>query len=128
MKSRGVSANALSRATGVSQPTISRILNGESKDPDTATLEPIAQFFGRTVAELRGENTMANVIAKRVVDAATQQSLSADTIDALRPRLRELLGGHLADTLCDQAIRACEPSATQVQPDTQAKIGRGRLT
>lgn len=56
MSEREISANELARQTGVPQPTISRIVKGESKDPDTATLQPIAAWFGRTVAELRGES------------------------------------------------------------------------
>lgn len=43
----------LQRATGVPQPTIHRILTGESSDPRTKTLQPLADFFGITVAELR---------------------------------------------------------------------------
>lgn len=51
----GMNATQLAKATGIPQPTIRRILIGESKDPDTATLMPLAAFFGKTVAQLRGE-------------------------------------------------------------------------
>lgn len=50
-----VSANELWRRTGIPQPTISRILKGESLDPDTSTLGPIAEYFRITVPQLRGE-------------------------------------------------------------------------
>jgi phage repressor protein C with HTH and peptisase S24 domain/DNA-binding Xre family transcriptional regulator len=43
----------LQRTTGVPQPTIHRILTGESNDPRTKTLEPLADFFKVTVADLR---------------------------------------------------------------------------
>lgn len=49
----------LSRETGVPQPTIFRILKGQSLDPDTATLKPLAERFGKTVAQLRGEIPLA---------------------------------------------------------------------
>lgn len=41
---------------GVTQPTIHRILSGESEDPKTKTLQPLADFFGVTVAALRSED------------------------------------------------------------------------
>lgn len=43
----------LEQRTGVPQPTIHRILSGESADPRTSTLKPIAEYFGVTVAALR---------------------------------------------------------------------------
>lgn len=43
----------LQRATGVPQPTIHRILTGESSDPRTRTLQPLADHFGVSVADLR---------------------------------------------------------------------------
>lgn len=43
----------LQRATGVPQPTIHRILTGESSDPRTKTLQPLADYFGVPLADLR---------------------------------------------------------------------------
>lgn len=48
--------NPLADATRVPQPTIHRILSGESRDPKTATLAPIASYFGVTVSALRDDN------------------------------------------------------------------------
>jgi len=48
--------NALADAVRVPQPTIHRILSGESRDPKTATLAPIAAYFGVTVSALREQN------------------------------------------------------------------------
>lgn len=58
MNRRGVNGNSLAvelekRGTPVPQPTIFRILSGESRDPRTSSLQPIAEFFGVTVANLR---------------------------------------------------------------------------
>lgn len=61
-KGRGISENALSRATyemfgdenGIPQPTIHRILTGTSKDPKSLTIRRLAEFFGITDAQLRG--------------------------------------------------------------------------
>lgn len=50
---------ALASETGVPQPTIFRILTGESNDPRTKTLQPLANHFGVTVAELRDKDLAA---------------------------------------------------------------------
>lgn len=50
---RGTNPHELQRVTGVPQPTIHRILTGESTDPRTKTLQPLARFFGVCVADLR---------------------------------------------------------------------------
>lgn len=42
-----------SAGTHVPQPTLFRILNGESRDPRTSSLRPIAVFFGVSVHHLR---------------------------------------------------------------------------
>ena len=44
---------ALASVTGLKQPTIHRILSGESEDPRAGTLRPLAEHFGVTVEALR---------------------------------------------------------------------------
>jgi len=53
MAERKTNPYDLQRATGVPQPTIHRILTGESSDPRTKTLQPLADYFNLSVAELR---------------------------------------------------------------------------
>lgn len=60
MTERGVTGYALSEATKIPQPTIHRILTGESADPKTKTLEPIARYFGLTVSAMRDDKTPKN--------------------------------------------------------------------
>lgn len=77
LDSRGkpISQNELARQTGISQPTILRILNGQSLDPDTATLAPIARYFGITTGQLRGEEpVIRNTKIRRVVSAMERMS------------------------------------------------------
>ena len=50
---RGINPIALAKATGVQQPTIHRILKGESDDPRTATVQPLADYFGVSVEFMR---------------------------------------------------------------------------
>ena len=44
----GMSEAELSRRSKVKQPTIHRIITGESKDPRRSNLEAIAKVFGKT--------------------------------------------------------------------------------
>lgn len=53
IEKHGTNPTALAAATGVTQPTIHRILSGESKDPRTANLEKLANHFNVTVETLR---------------------------------------------------------------------------
>lgn len=50
---QGTNPTALAKATGVQQPTIHRILKGESDDPRTATVKPLADYFGVSVEFMR---------------------------------------------------------------------------
>lgn len=47
--------NELARRAGMHQPTLQRILKGISQQPRDSTLRPLANFFGVTVAQLKGE-------------------------------------------------------------------------
>jgi phage repressor protein C with HTH and peptisase S24 domain len=59
MAQRKTNAYEMQRATGVPQPTIHRILTGESNDPRTKTLQPLADFFGVSLADLRERDLAA---------------------------------------------------------------------
>ena len=54
----GISENVLSERTGVKQPTINRILRGESKDPRDSTIAPIANHYGISVDILKRGNAL----------------------------------------------------------------------
>lgn len=49
----GTSPYALEKLTGVNQPTIHRILTGESASPRDKNIQPLADYFRVTVSELR---------------------------------------------------------------------------
>ena len=95
MDDRKISANALSRATGIPQPTISRIASGESKAPTDAKLRTIAAYLGVSVERLRGIEPAGTtgLIAREpttshsplALDIATRwMSLSADRQEFFR--------------------------------------------
>jgi phage repressor protein C with HTH and peptisase S24 domain len=61
----GLNATQLAEKTGVPQPTIQRILAGKSVDPATKTLEPLARYFSKTVAQLRGEIPIDSLVISK---------------------------------------------------------------
>lgn len=61
MESKGLNPTSLAKATGVPQPTIFRMLNGESSDPRTSTLKPIADYFMIEIDYLRSERSLTDL-------------------------------------------------------------------
>lgn len=58
MKECGIIEAELARQTGLPQTTINRLLLGETLDPRTNTLIPIAKFFGITIGQLIGQEPL----------------------------------------------------------------------
>jgi transcriptional regulator with XRE-family HTH domain len=77
MQQQDVSEYALARVTGVPQPTIHRILTGESSDPRTGSLRPIATYFGVSVAQLRGDEPLQGLpVPGQSCSSAEQEFIS----------------------------------------------------
>ena len=55
---RGIRTTELARRIGLKQPTVHRIVEGVSPSPHQSSLVPLAQFFGITVEQLRGEEPL----------------------------------------------------------------------
>ncbi len=93
----GLSQRALADMTGISQPTLSRVVSGQrtAKMPE---LMAIAWATGATVAELAGTGT----VAERV-ECAARATNHAD-MDGMREALLHFL--ELDDYLAGQAIPA----------------------
>ncbi len=71
----GLSDNELADRTGIPQPTISRIKNGNSRDPRDSTLRPLAEYFRLSVSQLRGDVPLPT---DRVLVAANDQVVEVD--------------------------------------------------
>lgn len=99
----GLSQRALADTTGISQPTLSRVISGQrtAKIPE---LMAIAWATGVTVAELAG----TGMVAERV-ECAARATNHAD-MDGMRETLLHFL--ELDDYLSDQAIPATVLSGT----------------
>lgn len=55
---RGIRTTELARRIGLKQPTVHRIVEGVSPSPHQSSLTPLAEFFGITIDQLRGEESL----------------------------------------------------------------------
>jgi transcriptional regulator with XRE-family HTH domain len=53
-----ITENELSRRSQVPQPTIHRMLTGESRYPTPKTVRPLAEYFGVSMAQMWGEEPL----------------------------------------------------------------------
>lgn len=60
--SRQISEWRLANETGVPQSTINAILSGRSKEQKDSTLQPLADYFGCTLAQLRGYEAIEGLL------------------------------------------------------------------
>jgi SOS-response transcriptional repressor LexA len=91
---REMNANQLSEATKVPQPTIHRILNGDHKSPRDPTIQPIEDYFGVSVSDLRygeitptgGLSLSSRATGVSVTGAQTpRRNFAVDASDNLHP-------------------------------------------
>lgn len=73
MKKEGVKAYTLAIKTGVNQPTITRILSGESKQPKIANIEPLAKYF--------------NVTTEWLLFGGTDIAVDNATLEPMQPKI-----------------------------------------
>ena len=98
----GLNATLLAGRTGVPQPTIHRILSGDSTDPRTATLFPLAEYFGVTVEWLRTpEGTPDAPRAPRRKGAAVQPG---DFVTQVRAQIQVDAAGYVTGRSARQDI------------------------
>ncbi|ALA26737.1 hypothetical protein AVI51_16510 (plasmid) [Piscirickettsia salmonis] len=55
IEEKGVTAQAVANGTGLSHATISRLKNGNNKKPTFEAVSKLARYFGKTIAQMRGE-------------------------------------------------------------------------
>lgn len=81
---KNISEWKLSEETGIPQSTISAITIGRSKEQRDSTLQPIADYFGITLAQLRGYEPIENIggdsLSKEAALSNHYPVLSADQI------------------------------------------------
>ncbi|MBV1917581.1 MAG: XRE family transcriptional regulator [Sphingomonadaceae bacterium] len=97
-KKAGLSRNELARRTGVSQPTISRLISGETKS--TSALMELARELETTPAYLTGEteNSSSGVLSeRRHAFRGAEPEHGPDIVNVAEIDLRFGLGGALMD-------------------------------
>ena len=72
--------NELADLVGIPQPTISRIKNGNSRDPRDTTLRPLADYFGLTISQLRGDMPLPQDLVK----VSASNDIQEVSVEALR--------------------------------------------
>ncbi|MEK9211358.1 helix-turn-helix domain-containing protein [Sphingomonas sp. 2378] len=93
METRGFSANALARAVGVTQPTITRLLSG--KQYATTHLHQIARELATTTAYLTGATDDPDVDAPIPPREPSFQTVTMDVMLPSEPALAEMFAGLL---------------------------------
>lgn len=71
---RGLNPYALSQISGVPQPTIHRILSGESTSPRDSNIKKLAIGLRISEAELRGMNETSSIEERKLLDKIHQLS------------------------------------------------------
>lgn len=109
MEDAGENPNSLAAKTNVTQPTIFRILSGDSKDPRRSNVEKLARFFGLKAEDLYGRSTPKHT-AKQNSAVYAAKNTSTATFTAEERLIIE--GFRVADTkdreqiiwLCQRAL------------------------
>ena len=70
----------LARKLKIPQPTLHRLVSGKSTRPHHATLEPIANFFDISVAQLKGEEPLPENLFGKVITDPNQHILKIPLI------------------------------------------------
>ena len=66
MAKEGISQSGLSRATGVPQPTINRILSQVTQDPRRDSMAALADYFGVPIDSLYANSATKNPTGKKI--------------------------------------------------------------
>jgi len=104
MRERKISQNALSRATGVSQPTINRILCNVTLHPRRDSIVRIANFFGVTPDSMYGSPS------KKAGDT------TSDSLNELYEKIRTL-----SDADRSALFSAVRENLEEVRPDNRRR-------
>jgi phage repressor protein C with HTH and peptisase S24 domain len=112
----GINPTILAKATGVHQPTIHRILKGESDDPRTATIQPLADYFGTTVEFLRTADAQVldaeSAHAFKTASVRLEDVMPLDVLQVKEYRVRfSAVNGHQVSY---EAIEESEPAAYRI--------------
>jgi transcriptional regulator with XRE-family HTH domain len=109
MAREGLSDNELAERTGIPQPTISRIKNGDSRDPRDSTLRPLAKYFRLSISQLRGDVPLPTDKVKvaandEVTEVSRRALMMAQMFDRLSPEQQDAMQT-LFDSIAQPKVR-----------------------
>ncbi len=109
MAREGLSDNELAERTGIPQPTISRIKNGDSRDPRDSTLRPLAKYFRLSISQLRGDVPLPTDKVKvaandEVTEVSRRALMMAQMFDRLSPEQQDAMQT-LFDSIAQPRVR-----------------------
>lgn len=109
MAREGLSDNELAERTGIPQPTISRIKNGDSRDPRDSTLRPLAKYFRLSISQLRGDVPLPTDKVKvaandEVTEVSRRALMMAQMFDRLSPEQQDAMQT-LFDSITQPKVR-----------------------
>lgn len=95
MESRNLGQNEIARRSGVPQPTIKRIIDGESRDPRLSNLVKISQALNVSLAELLGlevlEESSVVELRSSIIDTITELKLGGSLDEMSAEDLSEFI-------------------------------------
>lgn len=112
----GISVNALAKKLGIPQPTMHRLLKGQTKKPSVQTLQPIAEHFGVSVDDLMDKDLSLGRAA-----LASRSAREGSDIKGLVPLLTSVQAGEwreIAGTFQREAAKAWLPCPVKHGPHT----------
>lgn len=120
---------ALASETGVPQPTIFRILTGESNDPRTKTLQPLAMHFGITVADLR-DRDLSSPQAEHIRPNETETVDNGVSLDARQHEWLDLLNHLGSDDVAEFSalIRSRQERNVRLMEELRGKVNQHNPT
>lgn len=90
LDARGLNVNQLSRISKVPQPTIFRILSGETKDPRSDTVAKLARALGMSSELIKAVPATAIPLMAPAVVYGHSDPQTADALQALHAKTRRL--------------------------------------
>lgn len=92
MSKNGLTSSELARKTGIAQPVIYRLMNGDTENPQILTLKPIVDYFGISLEQLLGLSSLNN---EKILDKALLHDLTnkLSTIKTIASVLIDVLPG-----------------------------------
>ena len=125
MDTAGENPHSLAAKTNVTQPTIFRILSGDSKDPRRSNIEKLARFFGLKAEDLYGRTQPKHMAAQEVAIYAVAKPSTATFTEEERLVID---GFRVADAKDkEQIIWLCQRALDNFAQPQGATIVRPRL-